>query len=101
MAPGAARTPTSYWSLAKVMRVVDGTQVHLRTGEVRIRAETTLCAGEGPSIRSRGIRRWHWFACTFTTFTPRGLDRDLDFRIRVLGLRRLAIVDPRWVGAAR
>jgi hypothetical protein len=100
-APGAASAATAYWTLAKAMRMVDGTPVRVGGRVVRIRSETTLCAGEGASIRRGGVRRWSRFACTFTTFTRQGLDRDLDFRIRVTGARRFTIVDAHWVQAPR
>ena len=90
-----------YWPLAKAMRMIDGTRVRVAGRVVRIRSETTLCAGEGASIRRSGVRRWSVFACTFTTFTRQGLDRDLDFRIRVTGVRRFTIVDAHWVSAPR
>jgi hypothetical protein len=101
VAPDTAPAATVYWPLAKAMRLLDGTPVRVGSSVVRIRRETTLCAGEGASIRRGGVRRWSRFACTFTTFTRRGLDRDLDFRIRVTGPRRFTIVDAHWVRATR
>jgi hypothetical protein len=100
-APAGARAPRWYWPVSKVMRAIDDVRVRIGTRVVRIHKETTLCSGEGPSIRRRGIRRWSRFACTYTTFTKRGVDRDLDFRVRVLGTTRFAITDAHWVAATR
>jgi hypothetical protein len=87
------------WSVAKVMRVTDDARVRVGTSVVRINADTTLCAGQGTSRRRRGVRRWRHFVCTYTTFTPRGIGRDVDFRVHVLGVRRFVITDARWVAA--
>jgi hypothetical protein len=100
-APAGARALRSYWPVSKVMRAIDDVRVRVGTRVVRIHKETTLCSGEGPSIRRRGLRRWSRFACTYTTFTKRGVDRDLDFRVRVLGTTRFAITDAHWVAATR
>ena len=100
-APAGARALRSYWPVAKVMRAIDDVRVRVGTRVVRIHKETTLCSGEGPSIRRQGIRRWSRFACTYTTFTKQGVDRDLDFGVRVLGVRRFAITDAHWVAATR
>jgi hypothetical protein len=100
-AAAAGRDSQSYWPMAKVMRSIDGARVRVGTRVVRIDTETTLCAGEGRSVRRRGIRRWSRFACTFTTFTRQGVDRDLDFQVRVVGRRRFVIYHARWVGASR
>jgi hypothetical protein len=87
--------------MAKVMRAIDDVRVRVGARVVRIHAETTLCSGEGASIRRAGIRRWSRFACTYTTFTKQGVDRDLDFRVRVTGLKRFVITDAHWVRATR
>jgi hypothetical protein len=99
--PASAVALRWYWPVSKVMRAIDGVKVHVGTRVVRIHSETTLCSGEGPSVRRRGIRRWSRFSCTFTTFTRKGLDRDLEFRVRVLGTRRVVIRDAHWVGTSR
>lgn len=99
--PAAGRALRWYWPMAKLMRAIDDVRVRVGTGVVRIHSETTLCSGEGPSIRRGGIRRWSRFACTYTTFTKRGVDRDLDFRVRVTGMTRFAITDAHWVRAPR
>jgi hypothetical protein len=97
----AAVAATWYWPMTKVMRVLDGTRVRVGTAAVRIQSETTLCSGQGRSIRRNGVRRWSRFACTYTTFTRRGVDRDLDFRVLVRGQRRFRIVDAHWVPTPR
>ena len=100
-APAAAHDVPYSWSVAKVMRVTDDVRVRVGKGVVRIHAETTLCAGQGPARRRRGVRRWRHFACTYTTFTRQGIGRDLDFRLHVLGVRRFVITDARWIGDTR
>jgi hypothetical protein len=100
-APAAGRALRWYWPMAKVMRAIDDVRVRVGTRVVRIHSETTLCSGEGPSIRRRGTRRWSRFSCTYTTFTRQGVDRDLDFRVRVTGLKRFVISDAHWVGTSR
>jgi hypothetical protein len=100
-APAAGRELRSYWPTAKVLRVIDGVRVRVGTRVIRIQSETTLCSGEGPSVRRRGIRMWSRFSCTFTTFTRQGLDRDLDFRVRVKSSTRFVISDAHWVGTTR
>jgi hypothetical protein len=99
--PAAGRALRSYWPMAKLMRAIDDVRVRVGTRVVRIHRETTLCSGEGPSIRRRGIRRWSRFACTYTTFTKQGVDRDVDFRVRVTGVRRFVISDAHWVRVTR
>ena len=99
--PAAGRALRWYWSMAKVMRAIDDVRVRVGTRVVRIHSETTLCSGEGPSIRRRGIRMWGRFSCTYTTFTRQGVDRDLDFQVRVTGVRRFVIRDAHWVGTSR
>jgi hypothetical protein len=100
-APAAGRELRSYWPTAKVLRMIDGVRVRVGTRVIRIHSETTLCSGEGPSVRRRGIRMWSRFSCTFTTFTRQGLDRDLDFRVRVKSSTRFVISDAHWVGTTR
>jgi hypothetical protein len=85
------------WSLGKVMREIDDTRIRVGRSVVRINADSTLCAGEGTSTRRRSVRRWKHFRCTYTTFTRRGIGRDVDFRVHVLGVRRFVITDARWV----
>ena len=100
-APAMAQASVAYWSLAKVMRMIDRTRISVQGRSVRIESESTLCSGAGASIRRRGIRMWHRFACTFTTFTKGGVDRDIDFRLRVVSARRFVVYDAHWVGATR
>lgn len=90
-----------YWTITKVLRRVDGARVHVGSRTVRIDSETTLCAGRGTSIRRNGVRLWRRFACTYTTFTKAGVDRDLDFRVIVRSPRRYIIKDAHWVQTPR
>jgi hypothetical protein len=100
-APTLADASVPYWSITKVLRRIDGARIHVGTRTVRVESDTTLCAGRGSSIRRDGVRRWRRFICTYTTFTKSGVDRDLDFRMRVLGMRRYAIYDAHWVTGGR
>jgi hypothetical protein len=100
-APVANGSLPRYWSMAKVMRSIDGVRVRVGTRVVRIEGETTLCSGRGLSIRRAGVRRWTRFSCTFTTFTSRGVGRDVEFRVRVLGEKWFAIRDAHWVTTNR
>ena len=97
-AASAAQAAVPYWSVMKVLRRIDGTRIHVGTRTVRIDSDTALCSGRGRSIRKDGVRRWRRFACTYTTFTKSGVDRDVEFRVRVLGTTRFAIYDAHWVG---
>jgi hypothetical protein len=85
-----------YWSLQKVMRKIDEMQIRLNRRVVRVESDSALCSGEGASIRRGGVRMWRRFACTFTTFTKRGIDRDLEFRLRVTSATRFVVLDVRW-----
>ena len=97
VAPTAAQASVPYWSLGKLLRRIDGARVHVGSRTIRIVRESTLCAGRGRSIRRHGVRRWRRFICTYTTFTKSGIDRDLDFKVRVLGVKRYRIYDAHWV----
>jgi hypothetical protein len=99
--PAGGQTPGPYWSIGKVLRRLDGAKIHVGTRTVRVDSGTTLCAGEGPSIRRRGVRMWRRFVCTYTTFTRGGVDRDIDFRVRVRGATRYVVTDAHWVRATR
>lgn len=80
------------------MRVTDEVPLRVGNERVRIEADTTLCSGQGTSRRRSGVRRWRHFVCTYTIITSRGIGRDLEFRVHVLGVRRFMITDTRWVG---
>jgi hypothetical protein len=99
--PAGAHDVNFFWSVAKVMRATDDARVRVGKTVVRIDEATTLCAGQGRWRRRNGVRRWRHFVCTYTTFTRRGIDRDLDFRVHVLGVRRFVITDAHWVGDRR
>jgi hypothetical protein len=99
--PAAAQVSARYWTVGKVMRMIDNVRISVHGRVVRIESESTLCSGEGASIRPRGIRRWHRFACTFTTFRKFRVDRDLEFRVRVTSSTRFVVFDAHWVGTTR
>jgi hypothetical protein len=97
-ARGAEARPTaSYWSIARLMRAIDGAPVTIGGRKIRIDGTTTLCSGAGTSRRAGGARRWRRFRCTYTTFAKGIVDRDLDFSVRVLDARRFRITDAAWV----
>ena len=98
--PAAARPATSFWSTAKVLRWIDGVHIRVGTRRVRLDGETTLCSGQGVSVRRRGVRLWRQFACTYTVFTRGFVDRDLDFRLHVLSATRFSVTDAHWVRAS-
>ena len=100
-ASASAATSPRYWSTAKVLRQLDGEKVKVGTRIVRLRSATTLCAGQGTSVRRHGIRLWRRFVCTYTTFTKAGVGRDLDFRVRTITATRYAVWDAHWVRPAR
>jgi hypothetical protein len=92
----AQGTDSRYWSLQKVMRKIDEMQIRVNRRIVRVESDSALCSGEGASIRRSGVRMWRRFACTFTTFTKRGIGRDLEFRLRIRSATRVVVFDVRW-----
>jgi hypothetical protein len=100
-APSAALASAPHWSMMKVLARLDGARIHVGSRTLRIDSDTTLCAGKGPAIRRDGVRKWRGFLCTYTTFTKSGADRDIDFRVRVLGRLRYQIYDAHWVRGIR
>ena len=101
LAAGTSAAATPYWSVGKVLRKLDGRSIQVGTRAVRVNSETTLCAGEGASIRRRGMRMWRHFACTYTTFTRGGADRDIDFRVHVRGSSQFVVTNAHWVRGTR
>jgi hypothetical protein len=101
VAPAAPGPTISYWSVGKVLRRLDGTSIVVGARSVRIHSETTLCAGEGVSVRRSGVRMWRHFACTYTTFTGGSVDRDLDFRLHVRSAQRFVVSDAHWITGSR
>jgi hypothetical protein len=95
--PAEAHDRPFFWSVPKVMRAIDGVRLPVGRTAVRINAESSLCTGEGKARRRRGVRQWRHFWCTYTTFTRRGIGRDVEFRVHVLGVRRAAVTDARWI----
>lgn len=100
-APAGGRALTAYWPMTKLMRSIDDVRVRVGTRVVRIHSETTLCSGGGRPIRRRGVRMWSRFLCTYTTFTKKGIDRDLDFQVDVVSAKRFVIHDAHWITATR
>jgi len=88
------------WSIEKAMNEVDGALLVLGKRAVRVDAATTLCSGVGRRITKSGVRAWSSFDCTYTTFRH-GIDRDVEFHVILLGPKRYAIRDARWVGNHR
>jgi hypothetical protein len=86
-----------HWSISKVLRRVDGATVRVGLRKVRIDSESTLCSGYGSSIRRGRVGLWRHFNCTYTTFTRRGVDRDLEFRLHVRSATRFTLSDAHWV----
>jgi hypothetical protein len=100
LAPSPAAAAAPGWPLTRVMRALDGRRVPVAGKTVRIEAESTLCGGQGRAIRVDGVRRWARFACTFTSFGRRGIERDLDFRVTVVAGRHLRVGSAAWVPPA-
>jgi hypothetical protein len=96
-APAAAHAAAPMWSIATVMSRIDGAKVVVGRWSSRVKAETTLCSGEGRSARWRGVRHWRRFTCTWTVFDRRGLvDRDVTFRVVTLDRTHCRITDARF-----
>jgi hypothetical protein len=87
----------SYWSVGKVLQRLDGARIYIGSRSVKVDSATTLCAGLGRPVRSGSVRKWHRFACTYTTFTKAGVDRDVDFRVYIRTRTRFAVASARWV----
>jgi hypothetical protein len=96
-APATVDGALPYWSVGKVLRRVDGATIRVGARAVRVESDSTLCSGYGTSRRRGRVRVWRHFNCTYTTFTKAGVDRDLEFRLHVRGVRRFAISDAHWV----
>jgi hypothetical protein len=95
-APSSAADET-YWSISKVLRRLDGAKIYVGSRSVTVESATTLCAGVGPRVRVGAVRKWHRFACTYTTFTKAGVGRDVDFRLYALTRTRFAVASAHWV----
>jgi hypothetical protein len=87
----------SYWSIGRVLQRLDGTKILVGSRSVRVDGATTLCAGVGRPVRRGSVRKWHAFACTYTTFTKAGVGRDLEFRVYVLTRTRFEVASAHWV----
>ena len=95
--PAAAHTRGGWWPVAKVMRALDGERIRVGSKRVRVDSATSLCSGERRVKRRGGVRTWTHFRCTFSTFTASGPGRDAEFRVHVLGPRRIGISGARWI----
>jgi hypothetical protein len=97
LATPSAAVDRSYWSIGKVLQRLDGARILVGSRSVRVDSATTLCAGVGRPVRDGLVRKWHSFACTYTTFTKFGVDRDIEFRVYALSSRRFAVASAQWV----
>ena len=95
--PAAAHTRGGWWPVAKVMRALDGERIRVGSKRVRVDSATSLCSGERRVKRRGGVGTWTHFRCTFSTFTASGPGRDAEFRVHVLGPRRIGISAARWI----
>jgi hypothetical protein len=86
----------SAWSYAALIDRISGTRVRMPNRRVRIQRALVICNGEGKPLRRAGVRRWKHFTCTETLFNPRGVDRDITFRVHVLGRTRFLITNVRY-----
>jgi hypothetical protein len=85
------------WSLADVMRRIDGARVSIGRWTHRVQSASTLCSGEGRGERWSGTRHWRHFLCTWTVFDSRGgVDRDVTFRVHSLTRTSFVITDARF-----
>jgi hypothetical protein len=91
-----AHAGAPYWPLSKLMRVVDGDRIHIGERVVTVHKASMLCGGEGRAVRRRGVRAWRHYMCTYTTFRLGRPDRDLEFRVHVVG-PGVKITDARWI----
>jgi hypothetical protein len=83
------------WSYAVLVDRISGAPVTFHGRRLRISRDLVICSGEGAGIRRRGVRRWRHFTCTQTLFRG-GIDRDLTFRVHVLGRTRFTITGVRY-----
>jgi len=94
-APAPAHSTRTSWPYAALMQKMDGATVRLAGRRFRVRSGLVICNGEGRAVRRAGVRRWKHFTCTQTLFLGR-LDRDITWRVHVLGKTRFRISDARW-----
>jgi hypothetical protein len=97
--PACAATSRGYWSVAKVMQLLDRTRVRVGARVVRLQRDSLLCSGIGRGIRRDGIRRWRRFDCTQSLFTRSGI-YDFEFRVVTRGARRFAIRNSHWIAGS-
>jgi hypothetical protein len=81
------------WTIPWLMKRISGASVRVGTWSGRVEPASTLCSGEGPAVRWGGIGHWRHFMCTWTTFSPGGIGRDVTFRVHTITARRFVITD--------
>lgn len=92
-----AHTGAPEWSVPTLLERIDGARVSVGSWSGRVQSESTLCNGEGPGRRWRGIRHWRHFTCTWTIVSRRRAgDRDVTFRVHTLTARRYRITNERF-----
>jgi hypothetical protein len=82
------------------MQIIEGTTLRVGSRTVRVDSATTLCSGVGSALHRDDVRRWSEFDCTFTSFSH-GIDRDLEFRVLVVGRRTYRLTRAHWVSTER
>jgi hypothetical protein len=90
-----------YWSLDRVLQKLDRAVILVGSQRVRVHSATTLCAGTGRPVRRGGVRMWHRFRCTYTTFTKAGIDRDVEFLVYVQSRTRFSVASATWAQGIR
>jgi hypothetical protein len=95
--PPEARThdTRSAWPYGTLIDRIAGKRVTLPDLRIRVNRNLVICTGEGTPIRRGGVRRWKHFTCTQTLF-QNGVDRDVTFRVHVLGRLRCLITNARY-----
>jgi hypothetical protein len=95
--PAEAHSGAPMWTLAKVMRKIQGARIRIGGRALRVRAAATLCSGDGRAARWGGIGHWRHFTCTWTTFdAQRRVDRDITFDVHTLTRVRMLISNVRY-----
>jgi hypothetical protein len=88
------------WPVERLMRAIDGARLRVDGRSVPVDSATALCSGRGSPVVRSGVRRWRAFDCTYTTFKG-GIDRDVEFRVAVVGPNGYSVVSSDWVGTER
>jgi hypothetical protein len=88
-------TPAA-WPYRTLIVRITGQSVTSLGPRIRVDRDLVICSGDGTPIRRRGVRLWKHFTCTQTLFDRSGLDRDITFRVHVLGRTRFLITNARY-----